>query len=500
MLWIALYLPRLPLDLAYRRWPDAMRAGLERGMPLAVAEAKRIRWANACAQEAGITFGMQESSARARIAELVLLARDGDAEARAVIEVAMWALHFTPQVSLLEQGLLLDVSSSLRLFGGLAPLMQRLREGACALGFVPQMASAPSATAAWLLAQHADEINADQQSCAALLDRLPVNLLQSAQAHLDSLYAIGCRRIGQLRSLPRTGITRRFGAAILTELDKAYGSEPEVLAWYEAPETFCARMELSARVDSTEALMHAAQRLLMQMTGWLVARHAAITHFSLLLHHETVRHRDNTPTVVAIKLGSASRDLGHLALLLQEHLAKVVLAVSVIELTLRAEEIEPLAAPNNELFATTSSQAESMARLIERLASRLGEAAISRFRMVADHRPERGMVLSPALTHDAKAERKAAGLNLNSVFPVRPSWLLAQPIPLLIRRDKPFYQSSLTMLAGPERVEAGWWDDALATRDYFIACNEKHMLLWVYCERPSLERSDPGWFLHGFFA
>ena len=498
MLWIALYLPRLPLDLAYRRWPEAMREGLEHGVPLAVTEAKRIRWANACAQQAGVSFAMQESSARSRAAELVLLARDPDAEARAVIEAALWALHFTPQVSLQDQGLLLEVGPSLRLFGGLATLKHGLRQGVRRLGFVPQLASAPTATAAWLLAQHGDDIDTDGASCAAQLDVLPVNLLQAAQPHLDSLYAIGCHRLAQLRALPRGGIVRRFGAAALSELDKAYGAEPDAHAWYEAPETFAARLELAARVDNTEALQYAAERLLMQMTGWLVARHAAVTRFSLLLHHESVRRQDNIPTTLEVKLGSASRDLAHLALLLQENLAKLRLTASVIELTLQADAIEPLAAPNNELFASTAGQAESMARLVERLASRLGQASISRFTLIADHRPERCFSLKPAMDGDTGRERKQQ--DLAAAFPTRPSWLLAQPVALMVRNDRPFYLGSLTMLAGPERIEAGWWDDALAARDYYIARNDSQMLLWVYRERPTLAEETPDWFLHGFFG
>jgi protein ImuB len=57
----------------------------------------------------------------------------------------------------------------------------------------------------------------------------------------------------------------------------------------------------------------------------------------------------------------------------------------------------------------------------------------------------------------------------------------------------------LKLLAGPERIEAGWWDDALAVRDYFIACNEANLLLWVYRERQGVEVEEPGWFLQGFF-
>jgi protein ImuB len=298
-----------------------------------------------------------------------------------------------------------------------------------------------------------------------------------------------------LRQLPRTGITRRFGAAVLTELDQAFGSEPEAHAWYEPPPTFEARLELPARVDSTEALLFAARRLLMQMTGWLVARHAAVSRFSLLLHHETLRRREHAATEVVVALGSASRDLAHLTLLLQEHLAKLTLSASVIELSLQADDIVQLAAPNSELFATVASKTESLGRLIERLASRLGENAISRLAPAADHRPERCSTLSPAC-----AETPRGAQIQGPAFPARPSYLLTQPIRLLMQSHKPFYQGSLSMLAGPERIEAGWWDDALAARDYFIACNDGHLLLWVYRERQGAEVEEPGWFLHGFFA
>jgi protein ImuB len=248
-------------------------------------------------------------------------------------------------------------------------------------------------------------------------------------------------------------------------------------------------------VDTTEALLFAARRLLMQMTGWLIARHAAVSRFSLLLHHETVRHSQHATSTVLIALGNPSRDLAHLTLLLQEHLAKVVLSASVIELTLQAEDIVQLAAPNNELFPTPVAQAESIGRLVERLESRLGRASISRLAIAGDHRPERCSVTVPA--HGTRKEKNEQP---NNAFPARPAWLLQRPIPLQVYQDKPFYQSPLTLLTGPERIEAGWWDDALAMRDYFIACNDSHLLLWIYRERQVAGQKDPGWFLHGFFA
>jgi protein ImuB len=224
-----------------------------------------------------------------------------------------------------------------------------------------------------------------------------------------------------------------------------------------------------------------------------------VSRFVLLLHHGKARSGGSGTTTLAIALGSASRDLAHLTLLLQEHLAKVALSDSVIELSLQAEDVQPLAAPNTELFPTAASQSESMVRLIERLESRLGQEAISRLTVMGDHRPERCSV--PVAAHRIGGGRKArAGQGeLLAAFPTRPAWLLRQPLALLVRGDRPFYQSPLTILAGPERIEAGWWDDELATRDYFIACNDAHLLLWVYRERQGAGLDEPGWFLHGFF-
>lgn len=469
-----------------------MQDSLRQTVPLAVTQGRRIGWANPCAQQAGILPGMPESVALTRLANIVLLPRDLEQEARAVTEAVLWTLHFTPQVSVQEQGLLMEVSASLRLFGGLESLLRQVREGVLELGFTPQMASAPTAAAAWILARQADGLHGDHEGFAALLARLPVSLLASVQPHREALQAIGCERIGQLRALPRAGIARRFGKAVLEELDRAYGTEPEVHAWYEPPASFSARMELAARVDSTDAVLHAARRMLLQMTGWLVARHSAVRQFTLLLHHETLRYRDKAVTSLPVTLASASRDLGHLSLLLQEHLARLELSASVIELGLQADAIELLAAPNTELFPAPVSQAEATGRLVERLASRLGEAAICRLAIAGDHRPERSSVALQADQLRRQRERIAG-----AAFAARPAWLLAQPLALMVRGDKPFYQGALTLLAGPERIEAGWWDDGLATRDYFIAANDGHLLLWIYRERLT---GEEGWFLHGYFG
>ncbi len=89
-----------------------------------------------------------------------------------------------------------------------------------------------------------------------------------------------------------------------------------------------------------------------------------------------------------------------------------------------------------------------------------------------------------------------------------PTWLLATPQRLTVQRHRPLYQGPLTLLAGPQRIEAAWWEpDATGTaaapaalRDYFVARSAQAGLLWIYRERLAQAGAQPGWFLHGLFA
>jgi len=85
--------------------------------------------------------------------------------------------------------------------------------------------------------------------------------------------------------------------------------------------------------------------------------------------------------------------------------------------------------------------------------------------------------------------------------------LLATPQRLAVHHDGPHYQGLLTLLAGPQRLEAGWLDGdgPCALRDYFVARSASAGLVWVYRERlAGGAEPDPSrplcWYLHGLFA
>src|SRR6185312_7960745 len=69
----------------------------------------------------------------------------------------------------------------------------------------------------------------------------------------------------------------------------------------------------------------------------------------------------------------------------------------------------------------------------------------------------------------------------------RPGWLLAKPVPL--RGPMP------QLLAGPERIESGWWDAGDVRRDYYRARLATGQCAWVF--HPV---GGGGFMLHGWFA
>jgi protein ImuB len=141
--------------------------------------------------------------------------------------------------------------------------------------------------------------------------------------------------------------------------------------------------------------------------------------------------------------------------------------------------------------------------LIERLQTRLGRQQIQRLCVMQDHRPEaayRFEEIDQAVTGDNPVTSDdPIALSSHSSLP-RPLWLLRTPVPIGERNNRPYWGSTLNLLAGPERIESGWWDGALVQRDYFIAEDDANVLYWIYRDR--LGSADPGkgWFMQGRFG
>ena len=524
--WIALHLPALALE----SWAATLDPEARHG-PLALLEGTRVAAVDATAAALGVRPGQQRATALALAPALRFGAADAAREARALRAVAHAALQFTPAVALHgADTVLLEVSSTLRLFGGPSGLAQRLGAALAPLGHHVAPASAPTALGAALLARwacaaphQAPQAPLDGPQATrlpvlrALLDTAPAALLWPAGAPaLELLQGLGVGTLGELRALPRDGLARRLGPALLTLLDRARGDAPDPQDWVTPPERLAEQLELHARADTTEALQHAAGLLLARLVAWARARQGRVQRCVLGLRHEP-RHRadDTVPelTPVEIALAEPSADAEHLQGLLRERLARLELPAPVTGLELRCDELVHAPPPDGELFPTRAAGQAGLARLLERLQARLGEDRVQRLEPGDDHRPERAAQAGPVAA--AVPARRGQAVTTAACPPAparpdsprapgrltRPAWLLPEPQPLQERGPHPCLGGQpLRLLAGPERIESGWWDDALAARDYFVAQTSDGALAWIYRSRLPAEGAPAGWFLQGWFG
>lgn len=374
--------------------------------------------------------------------------------------IAAWACQFTPKISLEPpQALLLEVEGSLRYFGGSDGFFAKLRAGLDELGFQAWCRTAPTARAALWLARGGSEH----------LEKVPVTAV-CGEDEVEFLKSIGVTTIGELARLPREGLALRCGRGLLDELDRALGATPEPRAFFAPPPRFAAKLELPAEVTHAEGLLFAARRLLVQLAGLLAAHQAGIRGFTLNL-----LHREGT-TVVHVGLASPARDAERLGELLRERLDAVALARPVEAIRLEAADFTPLPGRSRGMFGDAAAAAEGWARLAERLRARLGHDAVCGLATQPDHRPEHAWQRVEPGEWDPR--------DFTQPGP-RPLWLVEPPRALA--------ETGFEPLAGPERIESGWWDGDEAKRDYFIARLPDSSLAWVY-------REAGAWFLHGLFA
>ncbi|MGI4847083.1 MAG: hypothetical protein ACRYGK_02945 [Janthinobacterium lividum] len=291
-----------------------------------------------------------------------------------------------------------------------------------------------------------------------------------------------------MRKLPRAGLLRRTSKHLLAEIDRAYGEAAEMFEWLKPPLNFSARMETFDRIEHADALLFGAASLIQQLVGWLAVKQQAVRIFTLLLEHERGRVA-RAPTALDIALAEPAWHEEHLIRLLKERLGKLTLEAPVIALRLQALKIEPMVPLNASLFVEVGGSPQDYNRLLELLSARLGAENVLTPADVDDYRPE---VCNAWISATARPARST----VEEILDGRPFWLLPKPIPLIMRDERPFYGSPLKCIHGPERLEAGWWNDQTAARDYFIGQASDSSCYWIYLERSQ----DARWYLHGLYA
>lgn len=479
---VSIYLPRWPIQrflLAQSRAPrspDTIDGHHPFILTVDAAGGPRIAAANKPAEIEGLAAGGLVADARAKVPGLQTRPAAPEADARALHRLGLWAMRYTPSVSIYREadgadGLFLDVTGASHLAGGeetlLADIVKRLRH----LRLGARVALADTPGAAWALsrfqAQNGALLGEGADPGPALAD-LPLAALRLTDDLIQTLRRLGFIRIGDLIAKPRAPFAARFDAILLKRLDQAMGLREEALSFVEPPPLYHRARQLLEPVVSQAAVVHVATRLMQDLTPALVNGGVAARALQLRLFRV-----DGEVRTIHIGLAAATRDPAHIARLVAldlERLGETIDAgfgFETISLTATVTEKfgqrqARLSLREGRRDAPSADAGERRAELIDALNQRLGPGSVRQLHPVARH--------DPACAEEA---RDAAGPE--PVWPSadalrqRPSLFLDQPEPLQILATRPDglpdhfrwrgAPHHIIALQGPERIAGPWWEE-----------------------------------------
>lgn len=504
-LWLAIYLPKLPLE--------TLQGLLPANEPKAIVDdvnaRARIVFVDDAAKKKGVYPGMLQSAACAVAPDLHICLRDEKMEQAAVQGLAAWAYQFSSHVSVdvglslpglpaeRAQGVLLEVGASLRLFSGLEALIAVIKQGVVELGYEPCVSVAATPGAAWILAKAGDEqSHTSEATLAGRLAPVAIERLGFAADAVSRLRGMGLKTFADIQRLPRAGFARRVGKECLLLLDKTLGKQSDPRSAYHPGTRYTRQLTFSVDTVSSEQLLAVLARPLRELGGYLAAGALGVMSVHLeLIHRNCVTHE-------RVSLRTPGRDPEHLEMLLREHLAQHVLKAPVQAVVLRAGDTRPLALLSDELFASTKRDQTQWNALLEQLTARLGGKAVRTLEACADHRPECAWRYRRVAEHQTTSTPVPRTISFNSPLHSagcsveRPLWLLKAPQRLDMSDGQPWLAGTISLVLGPERIESGWWDEQEVKRDYYVGVNSHGQRLWLY---RSLQ-SPRDWYLHGIMA
>jgi protein ImuB len=512
-----LALPQLPLQLAQRRLDPALAQALALAVVEGPVQRARVVHCNDQARGHGVRPGMPLAAAQALVRELIAVERDPAREHSALQELACWAYQFSPGIVACDDrrgsGLLLETGASERLFGGRRRLHERITRELRQLGYHAVGASAATPGAARMLSAaraaglvtppargHGAADADDPAQLGRAIGALPLDLLGWEEPVTARLQALGLATVGAVLALPRDAFARRFGVARLADLDRVLGRVADPQPPFLPPERFTARIELPADTENVTLLQQPLQRLLLLLEGFLRGQNAGATALLLTALHSPRRAQSPEPTRLPLALAAPERDPLRLLQLYTERLARIRLPAPAVLLELQLERSAPYLPVSGSFLPPSPQDAPDadILRLAELLHARLGSDGVFQLQALGDHRPEFAYRVTPLSPDPPRTPAPQPAPAQRPLLILPEPRALAQPC---ADQPLPSYRGPLALLAGPERIESGWWDlgqprRATVHRDYYVARNPQGQTLWVYRELAAPHR----WFLHGYFA
>jgi protein ImuB len=479
------------------------------------------------AAESGARAGARLTDARALDPSLVAVPADPAGDQALVERLARWAARWSPLVEVDGgDGLRLDVSGAAHLFGGEAALAEDVHRRFAALGLTSRVAIAPTPGAAWALARFGAG-GICRNDPAAALAALPVAALRLPPQAVRTLERLGFKTIGALAGVPRRALARRFREADnpLDALDRALGRKPEPLIATQCEPPPRASFGLAEPATDPAVLPSALARLADPLVRELGRRRLGARRIAF--HAFRV---DGEVGEAEAETALPTRDPAHIVRLLADKLSGLDPGFGFDGFALTARWCEPLDPAQDALLGEPPRELE-LARLIDRLAARLGAERVRRPVQRESHLPELAIgwvdAIPPRNGEGDHAQHGGGGA-VRASKPPPPAALV--PLPLRGRNrpqrllDRPeaiavIYATpegvprrfvwrravhDIARVEGPERIAPEWWraPSTARLRDYYRVEDSSGRRFWIYREGliGDGRGGAPAWYLHGLFG
>lgn len=464
-----------------------------------VAQRREVASACALAARAGVKPGMSLAHARSLVPGVTDGPHDPARDDRSLHALARWALRWSPMVAAdRPSGLLLDITGCEHLFGGEEALASGLAQAMRGLGLSCRVGVASNVGTAWAVARYAEP----HISCIAPGDELrelsplPVDALRLEPGVGEALREIGVETVGQLLALPREGLAKRFGVAILRRIDQALGRSVETVAYARQEPGFRVTLEMPGGTTQWEAVALATKESLERLSGRLERRGLGMRRLEALYRCQGAP--DHTLTVrVSVPTCSAAR----LWPLLRPKLERLQLGFGVERIALTAGEVGTLIERQGEIGALgceASGGDGAFGALLDVIANRIDRKHVRVAQLRASHRPERSFAF-------CELGEREPGSELALPEYVVPSQLFEPPervrVMALVPDGPPMKlwwrgaELELLSSAGPERLAGEWWLAREPARNYYRVQTAEGEWLWLFREGESGD-----WFVHGRWA
>lgn len=481
------------------------------------------------AAERGARIGARLTDARALDPALVAVAADPDGDAALVRQIAKWAGRWSPLVEVDGDGLRLDISGVAHLFGGECHLIRDVHCRFLKIGLTSRLAIAPTAGAAWALAHYQPSI-AHEEDIEATLAPLPAAALRLEADTLRLLERLGLKTIGALLGVPRLALARRFRIDdVVDALDRILGLKSEPLTAVSADPAPRALLRLEEPATHVQAAYQALERLIPPLVHELEQRRLGARRLSF-----TGFRVDGSIATISVATAIPSREPRHLQRLLADKAAALDPEFGFDAFLLIADWSEDQSAQQESLIEKPSD-AQEMARLVDRLTVKLGPRAVRRPQPIESHLPERasgwGAAIGSSPTRkdglpadNERSAKTSAGSPSVIACPLpppdqarrseRPQRLLDRPEAIDVVYATPegmpwrfIWRRAVHDIArveGPERIAPEWWRQPSSTRlrDYYRVEDNEGRRYWIYREGLIGDGRGgvPGWFIHGLFG